>query len=122
MKKKMDKILISGLIATGIVGVEHPERDFPQELSINVILYYPLDKAGSSDRIEDSISYSYVAKLLRQSVQDSSFYTLEALAEHLAEQIFEQTPANALKLKIEKSNIVTKTSKVGVEIFRNRLV
>lgn len=121
MRKKMDKILISGLIATGVVGVDHPERDFPQELVINITLFYPLDKAGASDKIEDSISYSSVAKLIRQSVQTSNFYTLEALAAHLIQQIFENTPAEAVKLKIEKMNFVTKTSKVGVEIFRKRL-
>ena len=120
MRKKLDKILISGLIATGTVGVDHPERDFPQELTLDIALFYPLDKAGASDKIEDSISYSYVAKLIRQSVQTSNFYTLEALATHLVQQIFDHTPAEAVKLKIEKANFVTKTSKVGVQIFRKR--
>lgn len=120
MSKKLDKILISGLAATGVVGVDHPERDFPQELTLDVTLLYPLDKAGASDRIEDSISYSYVAKLIRQSVQTSNFYTLEALAAHLVQQVFDHTPAEAVKMKIEKANFVTKTSKVGVQIFRKR--
>ncbi len=121
MSKKLDKILISGLIATGIVGVDHPERDFPQELVMDVTLFYPLEKAGASDKIEDSISYSYVAKLIRRLVQTSNFYTLEALAAYLVQQIFDHTPAEAVKLKIEKTHFVSKTSKVGVEIFRKRL-
>lgn len=120
MSKKLDKILISGLVATGVVGVNHPERDFPQELTLDVVLFYALDKAGASDKIEDSISYSYVAKLIRRSVQTSNFYTLEALAAHLVQQVFDHTPAKAVRLKIEKANFVTKTSKVGVQIFRKR--
>jgi FolB domain-containing protein len=45
----MDKILISGLIATGIIGVKEPEREFPQELLLDIELEYPLNKAGESD-------------------------------------------------------------------------
>ena len=118
----MDKILISGLIATGIIGVKEPEREFPQELLLDIDLEYPLNKAGESDSIEDSISYSYVAKLVRKSIQDSSFYTLEALAAHLVSELFEATPADAIKIKIEKVNFVSKTSRVGVQIHRQRSI
>lgn len=118
----MDKILISGLIATGIIGVKEPEREFPQELLLDIELEYPLNKAGESDSIEDSISYSYVAKLVRKSIQDSSFYTLEGLAAHLVSELFEETPADAIKIKIEKVNFVSKTSRVGVQIHRQRSI
>ena len=47
----MDKILISGLIATGIIGVKEP--DAPQELLLDIELEYPLNKAGERS-IEDS--------------------------------------------------------------------
>ncbi|MDD2522166.1 MAG: dihydroneopterin aldolase [Anaerolineaceae bacterium] len=118
----MDKILISGLVAVGTVGVKEPERDFPQELLLDIELEYPLAKVGKSDSIEDTISYSFVAKLLRKSVQESNFYTLEALAEHLANEIFEETPADAVRIKIEKANFVSKTSSVGVQIHRQRSI
>ena len=45
----MDKILITGLIANGIVGVKEPEREFPQELLLDIELEYPLDTVGVSD-------------------------------------------------------------------------
>ena len=118
----MDKILISGLVAIGTVGLNEPERDFPQELLVDIELDYPLDKAGKSDSIEDTISYSYVAKLVRKEVQESSFYTLEALAEHLVNEIFEATPADAVKIKIEKANFVSKTSRVGIQVHRQRSI
>ena len=118
----MDKILITGLIANGIVGVKEPEREFPQELLLDIDLEYPLNKAGESDSIEDSISYSYVAKLVRKSIQESSFYTLEALASYLVNQLFEETPADAIKIKIEKANFVSKTSRVGIQIHRQRSI
>lgn len=118
----MDKILITGLVATGIVGVKEPEREFPQELLLDIELEYPLHKAGASDSIKDTISYSYVAKLVRKFVQESHFYTLESLAEHLVNVLFEETPADAVRIKIEKANFVSKTSKVGVQIYRQRSI
>jgi hypothetical protein len=35
----MDRIIISDLQTTGIIGVKHPERDKPQILLINLTLY-----------------------------------------------------------------------------------
>ena len=118
----MDKILITGLVATGIVGVKEPERDFPQELLLDIELEFPLNKAGESDSIEDTISYSGVAKLVRNYVQESNFYTLEALATHLTNKLFQETPADAVRIKIEKANFVSKTSRVGVQIYRQRKI
>lgn len=118
----MDKILITGLTAIGIVGVKEPEREFPQELLLEIELEYPLNKAGESDLIEDTISYSFVAKLIRKCVQESTYYTLEALAAHLVNKLFEETPVDAVGIKIEKANFVSKTSRVGVQIHRQRSI
>ncbi|HZK17006.1 MAG TPA: dihydroneopterin aldolase [Anaerolineaceae bacterium] len=118
----MDKILITGLIANAVIGVNPPEREFPQELLLDIELGYPLHTAGVSDSIEDSISYSLVAKLVRQWVQESSFYTLEALAAFLVQKIFEETAADMVRIKIEKANFVRKASKVGVQIERYRSI
>ncbi|MCK9245559.1 MAG: dihydroneopterin aldolase [Anaerolineaceae bacterium] len=116
----MDKILITGLVVNAVIGVNPPEREFPQELLLDVELGYPLHTAGVSDSIDDSISYSLVAKLVRQWAQESSFYTLEALAACIIQKIFEETPADMVRIKIEKANFVRKTAKVGIQIERYR--
>jgi dihydroneopterin aldolase len=87
----MDKILITGLIANGIVGVKEPEREFPQELLLDIELEYPLTKAGVSDSIEDTISYSYVAKLVRKSIQDSSITHWKPWL-HTCQRVVRKTP------------------------------
>lgn len=120
MRTIIDKIIITELAAIGIVGVEHPERDFPQELIINAEIYYDLSKIEKSDDIQDGISYSYIAKLIRQLVSESSFFTLEALGAFLIGQVFINTSAQAVKLRIEKEKFVKKTRRVGIEIYRER--
>lgn len=116
----MDKIIISELIATGIVGVDHPERDFPQELIINAEIYYDFSNITETDNIEDGISYSDIAKLIRKLISESSFYTLEALGAYLIDQIFFNYPAQAVRIRIEKEKFVRNTNRVGIEIYRER--
>ena len=116
----MDKILITGLIANGTIGVGENEREFPQELLIDAEIEYPLDKAGKSDDINDSINYSSMAKLIRKVVRETQHFLLEALAASIVEAIFAATPAQAITLRIEKANFVSKTAKVGIQIRRKR--
>ena len=118
--ENMDKILITGLIANGTIGVGEVEREFPQELLIDVEIDYPLDKAGISDDINDSINYSSMAKLIRKVVRETQHFLLEALAASIVEAIFAATPAQAITLRIEKANFVSKTAKVGIQIRRQR--
>lgn len=116
----MDKIIINELQTMGIIGVKHPERDFPQEILINVTLYTDLRHAGLSDSIHDTINYSSVAKFIINLVTESSFYTVEALASHLAFNLLDQFPAFAVRLKVEKTQVVKSAQRVGVEIFRKQ--
>lgn len=58
----MDQVFISDLIARGIIGVNDWEREKPQKISINIVLFADLHKVGSSDDIQDSVNYRTVAK------------------------------------------------------------
>lgn len=114
----MDKIIITDLRATGIVGVKSPERDNPQTLVINITLFTYLKPAGLTDDIKDTISYSSVAKAVSARVADTQYHTLEALANDLAQMLFAEFNPNAVTIRIEKPEFVTNTSRVGVEIYR----
>jgi FolB domain-containing protein len=116
----LDRILITDLIATGILGVKHPERDDPQEILINLTLIRDLHQAGRSDNIADTINYSTAAKSVRAEVAATAFHTVEALAEHLARHLLENFPVEAVTVRVEKPHIVRSAAKVGVEITRTR--
>ena len=60
----MDQVIIKDLIARGIIGVNDWEREKPQEILINIVLFTDLRKAGNSDDIHDSVDYKTVAKKL----------------------------------------------------------
>ena len=116
----MDKVIITNLLTAGIIGVEHPERDQPQSILINLTLFLDTHKAGKSDNILDTVNYALVAKAIKEQVSTSKYYTVEALAEHLAEYVLSVFPVNFVKLKVEKPNVVRSTQFVGVEIVRSR--
>jgi dihydroneopterin aldolase len=117
---EMDKIILTNLMTVGIIGVEHPERDQPQSILINLTLFLDTHKAGISDNILDTVNYALVAKAIKEQVSISKYFTVEALAEHLAEHILSVFSVNFVKLKVEKPNVVRSTQFVGVEIVRSR--
>jgi FolB domain-containing protein len=118
----MDKIIITDLRATGIIGVKSPERDQPQTLLINITLYTDLQPAGLTDDIEDTVSYSTVAKAITSLVEKTQFHTLEALADELARMLLDRFGVHAVTIRIEKPEFVANTSRVGVEIYREAAV
>ena len=58
----MDQVFITDLVARGIIGINDWEREKPQEILINIVLFADLKKAGKSDDLQDSIDYRTVAK------------------------------------------------------------
>ncbi len=117
----MDKIIITDLRATGVIGVKSPERDHPQTLLINITLFTDLEPAGKTDNIRDTVSYSTVAKSVAARFAETQFYTLEALADDLARLLLAKFGVDAVSIRIEKPEFVANTSRVGVEIFREAI-
>jgi len=115
----MDKIIITDLRATGIIGVKSPERDQPQTLLLNITLFKDLQTAGLTDNIKDTVSYSTVAKSVSTRVAETKFYTLEALADNLATLLLSKYDIRAVRVRIEKPDFVANTSRVGIEIYRD---
>jgi dihydroneopterin aldolase len=120
VRATMDKIIISNLLTAGIIGVDHPERDQPQSILINLTLYLDTHKAGKSDNILDTVNYAFVSRTIKDEVSISHFFTVEALAEHLADYILSAFSVKFVKLKVEKPNAVKSAQSVGVEIVRSK--
>jgi dihydroneopterin aldolase len=120
VRATMDKIIISNLLTAGIIGVDHPERDQPQSILINLTLYLDTHKAGKSDNILDTVNYAIVSKAIKEEVSTSQFFTIEALSEHLADYILSAFSVKFVKLKVEKPNAIKSAQSVGVEIVRSK--
>lgn len=116
----MDQIFIKDLLARGIIGVNDWEREKPQDILINIILYTDLHRAGISDNLDDSVSYRTISKRVQAHAESAGRFTVEALAEDLAYICLEDPKVFKVMVRVEKPGAARFARSVGVEIERGR--
>lgn len=116
----MDQVFISDLIARGIIGVNDWEREKPQEILINIVLFADLHKVGTSDNIQHGVNYRTVAKKVLAHAETAQRQTVEALAADIARLCLEQPGVQQVRVRVEKPGAVRFSRSVGVEIERSK--
>lgn len=116
----MDQVIIKNLVARGIIGINDWEREKPQEILINLVLFADLSKAGEMDEISHSVNYRTVAKKALAHVENAQKLTVEALAAELAEICLQEPGVQKVRVRVEKPGAVRFAESVGVEIERSR--
>ena len=116
----MDQIIISDLSVRGIIGINAWEREKPQEILINLVLFGDLQKAGESDDIRDTLNYRTVAKKVQAHAETARRFTVEALAADLARLCLEEPGVLKVRVRVEKPRAVRFSRSVGVEIEREK--
>jgi FolB domain-containing protein len=114
----MDQIIIKDLLARGIIGVNEDERRRPQDILINIILFVDTKKVGETDDINDTVSYSMVARQVLDFVEHKKRYTVEALAADIVKLCLEYHLVQGVRVCVEKPSVVRFSKSVGVEIER----
>ena len=116
----MDIVFIKNLLCRGIIGIHDEERQRPQDILINLKLYTDCDQAGQSDKIDDCVNYSIVAKKVQAHAENSSRKTVEALATDIANLCLEDHRIQQVHVRVEKPGAVRFSESVGVEILRRQ--
>lgn len=116
----MDKTIIKNLVATGIIGIEEHERITPQKIIINIIMFSDQGKAAESDNIDDCVNYHTVAEKVRIHAQTVARFTVEALANDIAEICLAEATVQKVQVRVEKPEAINYTETVGVEIERSK--
>ena len=116
----MDKIFIKDLSARGIIGLNDWEREKPQEILINIILYTDIRAAGESDDIVHSVNYRTIAKKVLAHAETVGRLTVEALATDIARLCLEEKGVEIVTVRVEKPGAVRFSESVGVEIDRQK--
>jgi|MudIll2142460700_1097286.scaffolds.fasta_scaffold169916_2 FolB domain-containing protein len=116
----MDKVFIVDLVARGIIGLNDWERQTPQEILINIVLFTDLRQAGESDDLLDSVDYRAVAKKVLAHAETAHRLTVEALAADLAKLCLEEPHVKKVQMRVEKPGAVRFSRSVGVEIEREK--
>ena len=116
----MDQVFITDLTARGIIGINDWEREKPQEILINIVVFTDLHKAGKSDDLKDSVNYRSIAKKAQAHAETAQRLTVEALAADLARLCLEEPGVERVRIRVEKPGAVRFSRAVGVEIERGR--
>lgn len=116
----MDQVIIRNLLARGIIGVNDWERNRPQDILINIIMFTDTRPAAQSDNIRDCINYSTMSKRVLAHAESVKRLTVEALANDLAKICLEEIGVQKVIVRVEKPGAVRFAESVGVEIERSR--
>ena len=116
----MDIVFIRDLQIETVIGIYDWERKVRQIISLDIDMATDIQKAASSDNIDDTLSYKTVAKRLIAFVEESEFELVEALAEKICAIILEEFDVPWVRLVLSKPGAVRGSKSVGVIIERGQ--
>jgi dihydroneopterin aldolase len=117
-----DKIIIKGLHCSVRLGVKKEEQEVKRNCELDFWIYFDLSAAGRSDDLDLTVNYSKVIDIVQSLSQTVQYKLLESFAFRLFEEIFRNTTAGRIRLRVKKMNppIEARFQYVGVELERNR--
>ena len=83
----MDVIRLEKMQFYGYHGVSESERELGGKFEVDLEMFFPLQKAGKSDRLEDTLDYEAAYNLVQSCVVQKKYFLLETLAESIIEAI-----------------------------------
>ena len=125
MEKWSDRILLEGMVFHGHVGVNEFEKKNGQPFRIDIELFFSALQACETDRLDQTIDYSQVYKLIGLIVHNAHCDLIERLAGLIAESLFASYPlvmAADVTVRKPEAPIDGEFSAMGVRIYRERLV
>jgi dihydroneopterin aldolase len=120
----VDEILLEGMRFYAYHGVNPEERALGQRFTVDVVLAVDLHRAGQSDDLAHTVSYSAVYKVVRAIVEGEPRQLIEAVAEEIASVVLTEFPPVAhITVTVRKPEVPMKGAMLdaaGVRIVRSR--
>ena len=115
-----DKVFITGLRATAVIGIYDWEREIRQNLRLDLEMQTDIRRAAASEDIADALDYEKISNRVRDFVEQSEFLLVETLAEQLAGLLIAEFNVPWLRLSVHKPGAIEFADDVGVVIERQR--
>lgn len=119
----MDKIIINSLRVYAYHGVNQDEKEKGQPFELDITCSLDLSVPCQSDRVEDTVSYAQIIKLVKRVMTELSYDLLERTGQAVIDAIFESFPQIQevdLLLKKPRAPILADFGWVGVSLLRKR--
>ena len=118
-----DRIILQGMQFYAYHGVNPEERALGQRYVVDLTAHLELRRAGETDRLEDTVSYSHVYRTVRSVMEGEPHNLLESAAQDIADRVLAEFPVEAVTVTVKKPNPPVRGSSIelaAVEIHRDR--
>lgn len=118
----LDRLVLTGLRATGFHGVFEHERRDGQLFVIDLIVHLSLRDAASSDDLDDTVHYGVLAEKVVAAVETDPVDLIETVAERVASVALSFARVVTVDVTVHKPNapITVPFEDVSVSISRGR--
>ena len=120
MKPQKDFIFLKGLEVRCVIGIFGWERNVKQKIVLDLIFPTDARRASRRDRIENTVNYKEIAKLLLKEIPKTRFQLVESLAEFAANLCLKRFRLAEITVRISKPGAIRGAENVGIEITRRR--
>ncbi|KAJ8628448.1 hypothetical protein MRB53_021755 [Persea americana] len=120
---KGDKLILRGLKFHGFHGVKEEEKKLGQKFLVDVDAWLDLRKAGKTDCLSDTVSYTAIYSIVQEVVEGPSQNLLESVAHLSANTTLMKFPQiSAVRVKVGKPHVAVRgpVDYLGVDIVRYR--
>jgi len=114
------KILIKDLILKISVGIHGFEKKKKQRVKFNIDINTDPNLIPDDNNLDSIINYEDVIKNIEKITNKKHYPLLETLAEKIFLKLFENRKVKKVKLRIEKLDVLKRTSSVGIEIEKSK--
>lgn len=111
-------VFVRDLEIMTIIGVHSYEKRARQKILVSVDLTVSEQGPALSDRLEDVLDYGEVARRIEEICAAGHVNLLETLAERVAEFCLRDARVLAVRIRIEKPDVIANARSVGIEIER----
>ena len=111
-------VFVSNLEVLTIIGVHDAEKRAPQRVIASVDLKVAESGPSRSDRLGDVLDYAQIVRLVERLTPQGHVNLLETLAERIAEGCLVDPRVLAVRVRLEKPDVIANARSVGIEIER----
>jgi dihydroneopterin aldolase len=113
-------VFVRDLEVTTIIGVHDDEKRAPQRVIASVDMQVREAGPVRSDRLHDVLDYAGVVRTIERICKAGHVNLLETLAERVAEACLVDGRVLAVRVRLEKPDVIANARSVGIEIERRQ--
>lgn len=114
-------VFVSQLEVLTTIGVHDAEKRAAQRVTVSVDLQVRESGPVHTDRLADVLDYAEVVRLVERLTRQGHVNLLETLAERIAEGCLIDPRVRAVRVRLEKPDVIANARAVGIEIERRNL-